>query len=230
MTHRTVIRFFSSTLLAGLVLGCGKDTPSATSGPFLNVDPIFAGIDQGGQLQLTATLGGQPTAVTWASSNTAVATVDGTGNVTAVAVGTAAVTATLTSDPSKLRSASITVLAVLGTGLQNGVPVTGLGDANGVTRLYHISVPAGKTSVSFVLCCGTGDADIYVQRATPPTSTVHVAPGCSSPNAGDAGQCSSEGADTNESVTVANPAAGTWYVLVKSFVYSGATLTATYVP
>jgi hypothetical protein len=230
MTHRTVIRLFSGTLLAALVLGCGKDTPSATSGPFLNVDPLFAGIDQGGQQQFTASFGGQPATVTWASSNTAVATVDGTGNVTAVTVGTAAVTATLTSDPSQIRSASVTVLAVQGTGLQNGVPVTGLGDANGVTKLFHITVPAGKTSVSFVLCCGTGDADIYVQRATPPTSTVHVAPGCTSANPGDAGQCSSEGADTNESVTVANPAAGTWYVLIKSFVYSGATLTATYVP
>jgi vibriolysin len=230
MTHRTVIRFFSSTLLAGLVLGCGKDTPSATYGPFLNVDPIFAGIDQGAQQQLTATFGGQPATVTWASSNTAVATVDGTGNVTAVAVGTAAATATLTSDPSQIRSASITVLAVFGIGLQNGVPVTGLGDADGVTRLYRIAVPAGKTSVSFVLAGGTGDADIYVQRATPPTSTVHVAPGCTSANPNPPSSCSSEGPDTNESVTVANPAKGTWYVLIKSFVYSGATLTATYAP
>jgi len=230
MTHRTVIRLFSSTLLAALVFGCGKDTPSATSGPFLTVDPPFAGIDQGSQLQLTATLGEQPAAVTWASNKTAVATVDGAGLVTGVTAGTAAVTATLTSDPSQLRSASLTVVAVSGIGLQNGVPVTGLGDADGVTKLYHLSVPAGKTSVSFVLCCGTGDADIYVQRATPPTSSVHSAPGCTAAHPGDAGQCSSEGADTNESVTVANPAAGTWYVLIKSFVYSGATLTATYVP
>ena len=47
-------------------------------------------------------------AVTWASSNSSVATVDSTGKVTAVAAGTAAITAT-TSDGSKTANCTVTV-------------------------------------------------------------------------------------------------------------------------
>lgn len=46
--------------------------------------------------------------VTWTSSNTSVATVDNTGNVTAVSVGTAAITAT-TIDGNKTASCAVTV-------------------------------------------------------------------------------------------------------------------------
>ena len=220
MTHRNVIRLFSGTMLAALALGCGKDTPSGPAGEFLTVDPLFFGLDEGGaQQQVTASLGGQPAAVTWESSNTTVATVSASGLVTSAAPGTAAVTATSTSDATQKRSASVTVIKLTGTALQNGVPVTGLsGTANGQTQLFRLLVPAGKTSLTFATAGGTGDADIFVRRGTPPTTSAGGA------------TCSSEGPDTNESCTMTNPAAGTWYVLVVSFIYSGASLTGTYVP
>jgi len=217
-------------MFAALALGCSKSTPTTTDGPFLVVSPAFVGIDQGGSEQFTASFNGVTVPVTWSSSNTAFATVSASGLVTGVAPGNVAIIATATGNQAPPRDASVQVLPVFGTPLTNGVPVTGLGGADGTKVLYRIFVPAGETSVSFVLCCGTGDADIYVQRATPPTSTVHVAPGCTSAHPADAGQCSSEGPDTNESVTVANPAKGSWYVLIGSFGYSGATLTATYAP
>jgi hypothetical protein len=219
MTQRSIIRRFSSIMLAALVFGCSADTPSAptTDGPFLEIDPLFAGVDQGTTLPLTATFSGAAVPVTWETSDAAVATVSATGVVTGVAPGTAAATATLTSDPTKKRSASITVLALQGTALTSGVPATGLsGTANGQTKLYRIFVPAGTTSLSVVLAGGTGDADIFVKRQTPPTSSSFT--------------CSSEGATTNEACAIANPASGTWYILVVSFIYSGASLTATLSP
>jgi len=220
MTHRTVIRLFSGALLMAFVLGCAEDAPTAPEGPFLTVTPPFTGVDeQGGTVQLAATLAGQPVAVTWESSNTAIATVSATGLVTGVAPGTAAATASLASDPTQKRSASLTVVALSGIALTNGVPVTGLsGTANGTTRLYRISVPAGSTNLSVVLGGGTGDADIFVRRQTPPTTAV------------GGSTCSAEGPATTEVCNIANPAAGTWYILVVSFIYSGASLTATYTP
>ena len=217
MIHRTVIRLCSSALLAAFVLGCGDDEPTAPSGPFLEVTPLFTGVDaEGGTIQLSASLAGEPVAVSWESSDPAVATVSPTGLVTGLVAGRAAATATL-ADGSQKRSASITVVALTGTPLQNGVPVTGLsGTANGQTKLYRISVPAGKTNLSVVLSGGTGDADIFVRRQTPPTSSSFT--------------CASDGATTAEVCDIPNPAAGTWYILVVSFVYSGASLTATYTP
>lgn len=74
-------------------------------------------IDQGDQLMeigatrnLTATVvtqGGAPDTVSWGSSNTSVATINGGGTLEAVGAGTATVKATSTHDPSK--SAQITV-------------------------------------------------------------------------------------------------------------------------
>ena len=217
MTHRTVIRLFAGGLVAVFALGCEDNKPTAPGGPFLEVNPPFTGLDEGGgTVQLSATLGGNPATVSWETNDPAVATVSPTGLVTALAPGNAAATATL-ADGSQKRSASITVIKLTGTPLTSGVPATGLsGTANGQTKLYWISVPAGKTNLSVVLSGGTGDADIFVRRQTPPTSTSFT--------------CSSEGPSTAEACNFTNPAAGTWYILVVSFIYSGASLTATVTP
>ncbi|HZE09830.1 MAG TPA: pre-peptidase C-terminal domain-containing protein [Gemmatimonadaceae bacterium] len=217
MTHRTVLSFFSATVLATLVLACGKDTPTASDGPFLQVSPLFSGVDSGSMLQMSASLSDAVVPVTWESSNPAVATVSSTGLVTGVAVGIAAATATL-ADGSQKRSASITVVAPTGTALTNGVAVTGLGSAtSGTTKLFRLNVPPGTTSLSVVLTGGTGDADIFVRRQTPPTATSFT--------------CSSETPDTTEETcTISNPPTGDYYILVKSFIYSGASLTATTTP
>jgi carboxypeptidase T len=232
MTNRTVVRL-SGALLTVFVLGCGDDDPSAPSGPFLEVSPLFRGIEEGESVQLTATLAGQTVPVTWQSSNTAKVTVSPTGLVTGVDAcagepvttppcgsGFVAVTATMTSDASQQRSASITVIKLQGIGLTSGVPVTGLSSsgARGSGVLYRIRVPTGATSLTVTLRGGTGDADIYVQRQTPPD------------NSGDA-TCVSFNAGNNEDCVIDDPASGTWYILIDLWdPYAGATLTATVAP
>lgn len=77
----------------------------------VSVSPTTASLYAGNTQQLTATV--SPTNatnknVTWSSSNTAIATVNSSGLVTAVAAGTASITAT-TQDGNKTASATITV-------------------------------------------------------------------------------------------------------------------------
>jgi hypothetical protein len=230
MIHRRVIRLFSAAALAALVLGCGDDDLPTDPEPSLEVSPLFRGIDEGESVQLTATLGGNPIAVTWESSNPARATVSPTGLVTGVNAcagapptpvctsNLVAITATATTDATLRRSASITVIKLTGTALQKGVPVTlSSSGARGSGQLFRIFVPAGTTSLTFTLRGGTGDADIYVRRQTPPTNSSFT---FFSFNAGN-----------DEDIVVPSPQSGTWYVLVDLWdPYADAVLTANYSP
>jgi hypothetical protein len=217
MIHRNVVRSLAAASIAVLIYGCGDNVPDVgPSSGYLLLTPLFAGVDSGTTQTLDATLNGAPVPVTWATTDASVATVSANGVVTGVLPGTAAITATLTSDATQMRSASITVLSVLGLPITSGVPITGLGGPADDEKLYHITVPAGTTSLSVVLAGGTGDADIYVQRASPPTT--------------DAYDCASAGATTNETCVIDDPDSGTWYIWVLSYNYSGATLTATVTP
>ena len=132
----------------------------------------------------------------------------------------------LVSDPTQVRSSSITVLALLGTGITSGVAVTNVSSgslARDKGLLYHISVPAGASALTVTFTGGSGDGDIYVQRAVPsddPANFGNEDPGCHSWNGGNA-----------ESCTVTDPEAGTWYIFVAVYdAYAGATLTATVTP
>jgi hypothetical protein len=225
MNHRTVVRFASSALLVGLAFGCSDNTPSVgPSSGYLQVDPLFVGIDQGSTENLSASLNGTAVPVTWTSSDATVATVSGSGLVTGVAPGTAAITATTVSDPVQMRSASISVAAVFGTKLTSGVPVTGVTSGTLVRSeglVYNISVPAGATKLTVTFTGGTGDGDIYVQKSSPPDDSLYPPPGgCASGNGGNAESCS-----------VTNPGKATWYVFVAVWdPYAGGTLTATVTP
>lgn len=104
------------------------ETVLATS---IQLDKTNAEITEGKNLQLTATVMPEIATyktVTWASSNEAVATVDSTGLVTAVAPGTAIITAT-TIDGSGL-SASCAVTVVRLSGDVNGDGLITIADAN----------------------------------------------------------------------------------------------------
>lgn len=86
------------------------------------------------------------------------------------------------------------------------------GDSGSQTN-FVVTVPAGKTSLQISTSGGTGDCDLYVRFGTPPTlSTWDYRPYLTG---------------NNESVTISNPAAGNWYVMVHGYEnYSGVTLRA----
>ena len=219
MIHRNVVRSLAAASIGVLIYGCSDNVPDiGPSNGYLLVTPLFAGVDSGTSQSLEATLNGEAVPVTWATTDASIATVSADGVVNGLMPGRASITATLAGDASQQRSASITVLSVLGLPITSGVPVTGLGGPADDEKLYHITVPSGTSSLSVVLGGGTGDADVYVQRASPPTE--------------DDFDCRSAGASTDETECsdITDPDPGTWYIWVLSFGYSGATLTVTLTP
>jgi hypothetical protein len=101
--------------------------------------------------------------------------------------------------------------------LTNGVPVTGISGASASQQFWKLAVPAGKTSVSFVMSGGTGDADLYVRPGAKPTTSTYT--------------CRPYLSGNNETCTISNPAAGDWYVMIRGYTaYSGVSLKGTYSP
>jgi vibriolysin len=101
------------------------------------------------------------------------------------------------------------------TTLTNGVAVSGLSASTGTWKHFKIAVPSGQTQLQIVMSGGTGDADMYVKRGAQPTSTVFDYRPYLNGN--------------NETVTVANPVAGDWYISLYAYsTYASVTLKATY--
>lgn len=99
--------------------------------------------------------------------------------------------------------------------LTSGVAVNNIALAADTSRLYAINVPAGKTKLTIASSGGSGDADLYLKLGVAPTLTAY--------------QQASEGATTVENITINNPAAGTYYILVNASAgpISGVSLVAT---
>jgi hypothetical protein len=97
--------------------------------------------------------------------------------------------------------------------LANCVPVTGLSGDQDSEAFFKIDVPAGQDSLRISISGGTGDADLYVKKGEKPTAqSWDYHPGLHG---------------NNESVDVANPAAVTWYILVRGYqAYANVTLQA----
>ena len=95
--------------------------------------------------------------------------------------------------------------------LTNGVATAGSNGATGTWRYYKIQVPSGAASLSVTLagtCQPSGfrcnpDLDLFVRQGARPTTSTFA--------------CRSQGSTANEVCTVANPAAGYWYVGVYTF-------------
>src|SRR5437867_4161991 len=108
-------RMCAGVLLAMGLASCGDVGPNTASVATVSVTPATLGLTVGQTGQLTATardaagnaLSGR--AITWVSAAPAVATVDGTGLVTAAAVGAATITAT---SETKSGTAAVTVSLV----------------------------------------------------------------------------------------------------------------------
>ncbi len=106
-----------------------------------------------------------------------------------------------------------------GTGdgtLVNGTSITGLADATGSDKFWKITVPAGQATLTIAISGGTGDADLYVQQGSKPTSTAYV---CRPYKQGNAETCA-----------ITNPTAGDYWVMLDAYAaYTGVTLTGAYV-
>ncbi|MCW5580305.1 MAG: lamin tail domain-containing protein [Luteimonas sp.] len=82
--------------------------------------------------------------------------------------------------------------------LSNGVPVGGHAGAAGDEIVYRIEVPAGATGLRVLSYGGSGDASLYVAHGRVPTTSDFDA--------------RSQRPGNNETVAVAAPAAGTWFI------------------
>ena len=99
--------------------------------------------------------------------------------------------------------------------LTNGVAVTNISGATGTDQFWSITVPSGQTSLVFNISGGTGDADMYVQSGTKPTTTSYA--------------CRPYLNGNTETCSFSPPAAGTYYVMLRGYsAYSGVSLKATY--
>jgi serine protease len=105
-----------------------------------------------------------------------------------------------------------------GTVLGNGVAVTLPSVAKGgVSANYTLLVPAGKTTLTFSISGGTGDADLYVRRGAAPTASSY--------------DCRPYRTGNSETCTFSSPVAATYYVNVRAYeAYSGVALKGTYSP
>lgn len=105
-----VSEVFEETLEAECVVTVNKNDVKIES---VALDKTAIEITTGNTAQLSASVlpEGSPQGVTWSSSNTEVASVDEAGIVTAIAEGTAVVTATSSADSSKSASCTVTVTA-----------------------------------------------------------------------------------------------------------------------
>jgi len=99
--------------------------------------------------------------------------------------------------------------------LTNGVAVTNISGATGSEQFWSITVPSGQTSLVINISGGTGDADMYVQSGTKPTTTSYA--------------CRPYLNGNTETCSFSPPAAGTYYVMLRGYAaYSGVSLKATY--
>ncbi len=99
--------------------------------------------------------------------------------------------------------------------LNNGVPVTGLSGGSGSESHFSIAVPSGASNLEISMSGGSGDADLYVRRGAPPTSTSY--------------DCRPWLTGNNESCSSASPQAGTWYIMIRGYSsYSGVSLVASF--
>ena len=71
------------------------------------------------------------------------------------------------------------------------------------SKLYSITVPAGKTSITVALSGGTGDGDLYTKFNQAPSTTVY--------------DQKSDGNTNTEQIVINTPQAGTYYVMVYGY-------------
>lgn len=166
---------------------------------------------------------------TWASTNTAVATVSPTGLVSVVGRGTAVISATAPEITGpKTGSTTLTAVQTLVNGAAFTVP--DLGDNQ--VFFAMVTVPAGLPSFTVQLAgpgpAGPGDGDIYVYDPLAALPTGFSGSGSTTPTF----RCRPWLYGSNETCVINAPAAGSYIVAVHNYPgtggLTGATLTLTH--
>ncbi len=102
------------------------------------------------------------------------------------------------------------------TVLQNNVARV-ISAAQGADNRFTMVVPAGRTSLSFSISGGSGDADLYVRFGTAPTQSAY--------------DCRPYRSGNTETCTITNIRAGTYHVNVRGYsAYANVTLVGRYTP
>lgn len=84
-------------------------------------------------------------------------------------------------------------------------------------QYYTIDIPAGMSTLDFVMSGGTGDADLHIRQGSQPTLSQY--------------DCRPYESGNNETCSFTNPAAGTWHIGIYGYrASSGMDLTVTYNP
>lgn len=116
-------------------------------------------------------------------------------------------TTLLTSLPSPLTAPCATV----------SLNKTNVSAAAGTWVYYTIDVPECSNTLTVNMSGGTGDGDLYVRFGAQPTATDYA--------------CRPYKTGNTESCVQSNPAAGTWYIGIRSYTtFSGVSLTASATP
>ncbi|KZN39053.1 M4 family metallopeptidase [Pseudoalteromonas luteoviolacea] len=99
--------------------------------------------------------------------------------------------------------------------LTNGVARAGISGVSKSQQFFVLNVPADATSLKFVTAGGSGDADLYVKFGGRPSLQTY--------------DCKSTSSSSNETCSISNIQAGTYYVMVEAWnQISGVSLTGTY--
>ncbi len=104
-----------------------------------------------------------------------------------------------------------------GTGgeLTNGVTESNLSGSTGEELQYYIDIPAGASNLNFAMSGGSGDADLYVNFGSEPTTSNW--------------DCRPYSGGNNENCDFGSPNVGRYYVMIRGYTaFSGTSLTATY--
>jgi large repetitive protein len=144
-------------------------------------------------------------------------TLSSTGAISGVPtrVGSSTFTARVTDEAAATHSRTFTIVIAPIEDMSNGVAVTGIGGDAGSTRYYAVEVPTGATQLTIATSGGTGDVDLYIRRGALPQEYVY--------------DCRPFRPGNEEICTVASPAAGSWYIMLRGYAaYAGVRLVASH--
>ena len=177
--HKLSRSLFAGLVAMGTLVACDdvETNPILARVTSVNVVPQQLQLSVGGTATLTATVVGdaglEDRGVTWASSNTAVATVDAAGNVRGVAPGQTTIIASSHADPNVKGAAAVVVTAAalpavsINSITKNGLPV----DITNVQGQVDVTLNvAGNGApvygVALLVQCPNNTAPVEVQRQT----------------------------------------------------------------